>query len=85
MRQAGARFAACPASSGAPPRPPLGVGGPFVQVSAPASTPTRTPLRTADHPATPWWSALRRGEMGVEAGEVVVVEKEEQWAGRGGC
>lgn len=84
MRQAGARFAACRALSGAPPRPPLGVSGPFVQASAPASTPTGTPLRSADHPATPWWSALRRREMGVEAGEVVVMEKVERWAGRGG-
>lgn len=46
---------------GVPPRPPLGVQRESLQVNAPAAVCWLPPLRTADHPATPWWSALLRG------------------------
>lgn len=53
-----ARVAAPPAARGVPPSS---------QVTALASREVRPPLRTADHPATPWWSALLRGGDGAEA------------------
>lgn len=53
---------------GRPPRPPLGVIGPSPQVTAPAAACGVPPLRSADHPATPWWSALLRGGKAAGAG-----------------
>lgn len=74
--------AACGGASGVPPRPPLGARGVFLQVRAPAPALSGSPLRTADHPATSWWSALLRGgdEAGAGAGGVQVRERR---AGRG--
>lgn len=54
--RADTRSTACASAPGAPPRPPLVVGSAFVQVTAPAPASWGSPLRTADHPATPWWS-----------------------------
>lgn len=66
--RARARATACGWTTGRPPRPPLGVEAAFAQVTAPAPASPGTPLRTADHPATPWWSALLRGESEAGAG-----------------
>lgn len=74
---------ACASAPGAPPRPPLVVGSAFVQVTAPAPASWGSPLRTADHPATPWWSALLRGEGEAGAGADGVEEEKERRAGRG--
>lgn len=78
------RSTAYGSTSEAPPRPPLGARGVFLQVRAPAPASSGSPLRTADHPATPWWSALLRGgdEAGAGAGAGGVQVRERR-AGRG--
>ncbi len=81
-RRAKPRSLASRSTGDPPPRPPLGVNRASDQVSYPASAPSGSPLRTADHPATPWWSALLRGGEGAEAGSLRGMEVE-RWAGRG--
>jgi hypothetical protein len=76
------RSVACAPALGAPPHPPLGLDAEFASRSAPAPASPGTPLRTADHPATPWWSALLRGEDEAGAGAGGVQEMERR-AGRG--
>jgi hypothetical protein len=75
------RSVACGEALGGPPRPPLGVCESLSQVSAPAPASPQPPLHSADHPATPWWSALFRGgsKAGAGAGEGL---EEERRAGR---
>ena len=63
------------------PAPPAARGiGASSQVSAPAAASWMPPLRTADHPATPWWSALLRGGVGGGGGG----EESSEWVGSGG-
>ena len=69
---------------GVPARPPLGVQRASLQVNAPAPACWWPPLRTADHPATPWWSALLRGFGEGAAGAGGVAERRSGGRGGGG-
>lgn len=77
------RAVASAETPGAPPRPPLGAGGASAQVTAPATARWVPPLHSADHPATPWWSALFRGGRGAVAGAMTGGGEVERRAGRG--
>ena len=59
-----ARDAASGAARGLSLAPLLAGNGEFMQVRAASPAPSESPLRSADHPATPWWSALLREEEG---------------------
>src|SRR2546423_12715382 len=63
------QFGACEFALGRAPGAPLGVTEPKSQGTAPAAAYWLPPLRSADHPATPWWSALLRGGRRGEARE----------------
>lgn len=68
-RRAEARSRTCDSPLDGAPYSLLGADQASVQVKGPAAAPKLSPLHTADHPATSWWSALFRGEKGAVAGE----------------